>query len=357
MKITVIPATHLTPEHMATWSRLQRADPAVAGPNFRPEFTRAVASVRDDVEVAVLEEGNELVGFFPFQRGLFNVGKPVAGPLSNFHGIIIRKDVTLSATELIRGCRLTAWDFSHLVASQPAFQPHHETVTNSLYMDLSSGFEAYQSACFTEKSKTLQTMFSKFRKIRREFAAPRFEAHTSDKSVLDTLIDWKMQQYQATKVTNVFSFPWTVELLKRVLDERTEAFGGMLSAVYLDDRLAAIMLWLRADGILQGWFSAYNRAFYKYAPGMFLWMEIAKVAPSLGITRIDLGKGTEPYKARFMSGSIPVAEGRVECRPVSRVIRKVWRGTYRWTRSSPLRVPARAAARITRPFRYWLTFR
>jgi CelD/BcsL family acetyltransferase involved in cellulose biosynthesis len=65
MKIDIIPATEFSRDHIAAWRALQQADPALDSPLFHPEFTRAVAAVRDDVEVAVLEEAGEFVGFFP----------------------------------------------------------------------------------------------------------------------------------------------------------------------------------------------------------------------------------------------------------------------------------------------------
>ena len=79
MNIRLIPAEQLTPEHVAAWADIQRAEAALDSPYFRPEFTQAVAAVRGDVEVGVLEEGGEPVGFFPFQRGRGNVARPVGG--------------------------------------------------------------------------------------------------------------------------------------------------------------------------------------------------------------------------------------------------------------------------------------
>src|SRR5262245_50996752 len=121
MKITSIPARELTASERSRWLALQSADPVLDSPLFRPEFTEAVAEVRDDVEVALLEEGNDLVGFFPFQRGKRNVGRPVGGRLSDFQGIILAPDCRVEATELLRGCRLSAWHFDHWISSQRTF--------------------------------------------------------------------------------------------------------------------------------------------------------------------------------------------------------------------------------------------
>ena len=76
----------LTPEELGAWRTMQ-AD-AAHSPFFRPEFTQAVAAVRDDVEVAVLDIQQQPVGFFPYQRSRRNVARPVAGRMSDFQAMI-----------------------------------------------------------------------------------------------------------------------------------------------------------------------------------------------------------------------------------------------------------------------------
>ena len=83
---------------MDAWSQIQRDNEELASPYFRPEFTQAVASVRGDVEVAVLEDHGEIVGFFPYQRGRGGVARPVGGRLSDFQGVVARKGVALDAS-------------------------------------------------------------------------------------------------------------------------------------------------------------------------------------------------------------------------------------------------------------------
>ncbi len=68
MDVTVIPGRDLDAELVRAWTELQVANPDLASPYFAPEFTQAVAAVRDDVEVAVVEERGQIVAFFPFHR-------------------------------------------------------------------------------------------------------------------------------------------------------------------------------------------------------------------------------------------------------------------------------------------------
>src|SRR4029077_9892089 len=100
--IRVIPAPALAPLDLAAWTAIQEADPSLASPYFRPEFTTAVAAVRHDVRVAVIERGGVPAGFFSYQRGWLDIGTPVGGPLSDYQGMIAKGDLVWNAERLIR---------------------------------------------------------------------------------------------------------------------------------------------------------------------------------------------------------------------------------------------------------------
>lgn len=356
MDVQLVRPAELTTEQLSIWSQLQRADKAVDSPYFRPEFTLAVSSVRTDVEVAVLHEGREIVGFFPFQRNRFNVGKPVGGRLSDFQGAIGRQDLVWNVDELMRGCRLNAWDFDHLITSQAAFTPHHWLTDESPYLDLSNGFDTYLAEVH-RSSKQVRDAQRKSRKVEREIGQLRLEFNTSCDAVFQTLMKLKSEQYQRTRLLDIFQVSWIVQLLERIRTEQSEDFSGVLSALYIDDQLIAAHFGMRSGNVLHYWFPVYDPVMQKYSPGLLLLMELARSAAAEGIERIDLGRGSEHFKRSFQSGAIPVAEGSVECRPVSRAIRHNWRRTYEWMKSSSLREQIEFPLRVTRPMRQWLTFR
>jgi CelD/BcsL family acetyltransferase involved in cellulose biosynthesis len=348
MNIHLISAAELTPEHIAAWDAIVRSDTTLDSPYFRPEFTQAVAAVRGDVEIGVLEQGGELVGFFPFQRGRKNVGLPVGGRMSDFQGVVARKDAAWQPRQLLRGCRLSAWHFDHLLAKQKPFQPYHWTVAPSPYIDLSRGWEGYRADQLALHREYFKRAIRKHRSAQREAGPLRFETHTDSPDVFQMLVKWKMEQYCRTKVTNVLAFDWTVALLERILAAKGEAFSSMMSALYMGNVLTAVLLSMRSYGVVHGWFSAYRPNFAPLSPGLVLWLEVVRAYPALGIRRIDLGKGPEEYKTHLMSGAIDVAEGSVDRRPVTRLVRRNWRRAYDWARRSPLRRPLLAPGRILR---------
>ena len=156
MNIRTITVESLTSEEIAAWSAIQRSVPMLSSPYFRPEFTQAVAAVRDDVEVAVLENSGRPVGFFPFQRTPWNAGRPIAGRLSDYHALIAPAEVECDPVTLIRACGLSSWHFGHLVEVHKSFEPFAWSRAESPYIDLSDGFDAYlKQRGGTRKAATL----------------------------------------------------------------------------------------------------------------------------------------------------------------------------------------------------------
>jgi len=349
MKITILPFHDLNSRQIEAWSHFQSSDPALDSPFFRPEFTASVAAVRPDVQVAVLEDEGEPAAFLPFQRTGWNVGKPVGGGMSDFQGIISRPGLAWSPDLLIRGCRLSAWDFDHLLDSQQSFRPYHCQTAPSPYMDLSGGFESYRA---TAHEQTISQVLHKGRKLEREVGPLRLVANTTDPAVFDALIAWKMEQYRRTHAVNIFDRDWTVALLREIWRRQQPEFSGMLSALYAGDQLAAVHFGMRSGPVLHCWFPAYNQELQNYSPGLVFWMELARAAEELGIRRIDLGRGAGQYKSSLMSGATQVAEGFVACDSAFRIWRQGSRQAREWVRATPLRAPAR----LLRRFHTWLTF-
>jgi len=348
VNIEVLPAAKLTAEHFAAWLDILRVEPSLDSPYFRPEFTQAVAAVRDDVQVALIEDGGELVGFFPFQRSRGNVALPIGGKLSDFQGAIVRKGASWDARQLLRGCGLAAWHFDHLLAAQEPFRPYHWTCDGSPYIDLSNGWDDYHARLMTEHANWCKRNLRRLGRARREAGPIRVEIHTNDRRVFQKMLQWKVDQYKRTRVPNVLAYPWSVALLERVLAERGEGFSGEMSALYFSGILSAVLLSMRSHGVLHAWFSAYDPSIGQLSPGLVLWFELLKALPALGVRRVDLGRGREDYKQRLMSGATAVAEGSVDLRPLTSAFRRNWRRAYDWARRSPLRRPLLAPAKMVR---------
>jgi len=348
-----IPASELTAEHIQAWSRLQRADPRFDSPYFRPEFTLAVASVRSTSEVIVLEQDDQPMGFLPYDRSPRNVARPVAPDMTDFQGVIVRHDFGWDAEAMLRGCGLAALYFDHLIATQEELRPYHWLEEPSPSMDLGGGFEAYLQRRAELGSHRVKTVLRKARKLEREVGPLRLEPLSTDRSILRTLIAWKTAQYYRTKTRNVFAQPWTVALLERLLEERSEALTGMLSVLYAGDSVASIHMGMMSHGVLHYWFPAYNVQLHRYSPGLIQLIRTAQEAEALGIRRIDLGRGPEAYKESLMTGATNVAEAAVDLRPLVRPARRFWFRTKNYVRHSRWQTPARLVVRNLRALARW----
>jgi CelD/BcsL family acetyltransferase involved in cellulose biosynthesis len=348
MRIEVFPAASVPADLVEAWSSLQLADPALESPFLRPEFCALVASVRPDVFVAVLEDDLGIAGFFPFQRDSLRVGWPVGGMMSNYQAVIARADCVWDPVELVRGCGLVAWEFDHLLGGQLPFAPFYRSLAGSPYMDLSAGFEAYAAARRAAGSEQIKKALSLARKLERERGPVRLEAHTPDLGVVATLLGWKDEHHRRTKRENVLRLPWIASLLERLAGYTSPDFAGVVSALYVGDRLAAAHLGLRSRTAWHYYVTSYDRELAAYSPGLIMLVAMARAAPELGLRLIDLGKGQSLYKDRLASGATPIAEGTVDVPSLQNRVRHLRLAGREALRRSPLASPLRAAARYVR---------
>ena len=351
MKITLVHPRDLTPDLISDWRSIQRADQSLWSPYFCPEFTQAVAAVRDDVYVAILEDAGCVGGFFPFQRGRFGIGCPVGGALSDFHGLVATSPGCWKLAYLLRSCRLTSFEYHHLVAAQTLFQPYNTSIVDSHYIDLADGFEGYVAYLRATGSHLIKDVGVKRRKLTREYGDVRFVPHVSDPAVLRELLTWKSAQYRRSGLVDVFSFAWTRALLERIHGMQAPQFAAMLSGLYAGDRLIAVHMGMRSEWVWNWWFPRHRDEFNHYSPGILLRVCAAEAADQYNIRRIDLGPGGDAtYKPRLRSGAIPVATGSVELPSLTTVVRGIRRKTEAWVRRSPLlplaRIPGRLIVRL-----------
>ena len=348
MKVTVIRPSELDKSLLPRWNEIVSANAAFASPYFAPEYTQAVAEVRDDVYVGILQEGQDVVGFFPFQRGRGRVGRPVGGPFTDCQGVIVTPETEWSADTLIRDCGLSMWQFDHVLASQRQFRPWQQVLTCSPVLDLADGFEAYANTLRGAGSKQLQRLGQKQRRFEREVGPLRFEMQMLEKGVLHQLLEWKSQQYLESNLVDAFRFPWTRSLLERILDMQTSTFAGILSALYVNDRLCAIHMGMRSRTVWHYWFAAYANEFARHSPGLLLLVEMARSAELMGLKTIDMGKGPEEYKDLFATSAVLLMEGSLELPSLARTLRGARQNAESWIRRSPIFPIMRAPGRMVR---------
>lgn len=337
MKITVIAPPELDPSLQARWRSLQEAQPLLASPYFTPDFTLAVGAVRNDVRVAVIEDAGHVAGFFPFQQQ-WGGGLPVAGRLSDHHGVIADPAFRWDWHELLRTCRLGYWQFDHLPAPQrPGDVQVHLAMSPGL--DLSRGFEAYRAARMAAGGRRMGELPRKGRKLEREVGPVRFEAHSRDSSALARVIQLKSEQCRRTGALDCFAPTWARELVERIAATDLPHFGGRLSTLHAGDTLVAAHFGMRSSRVWHWWFPVYSRDHGAYSPGAQLLMSLAEKAAAEGHALLDLGKGDEAYKDSFADTGTALAAGIVSRHSPITYLRAARKSTGRWLRASPIARP------------------
>jgi CelD/BcsL family acetyltransferase involved in cellulose biosynthesis len=308
VRFEVVPAASLGATELARWSDLQRARRTYRSPFFRPEFTTAVARVHE-VRVAVIQDADEIVGFFPFEVAGRRAGRPLGWPRPDYHGPILDERAELDPRDLVRACGLATWTFDHLPAALAEFAPYSFGRGSSPCLDLGDGLESYLAA--RRARSDVRDTLRKARKLEREMGPLHFVPESDQADLFDRLLEWKRLQYAEAGVRDVLADAASRRLLEEVVATREPELTGTLSVLYAGEEVAALLLGVRSETVWHSWFPVFNRNLARYSPGLVLLLELARAAESLGIREIDLGKGDARYKTAFATDVVPLLEGCV----------------------------------------------
>ena len=348
VSMDVIGAEDLDQHLLQAWQDIQLASPELQHPMASAEFMLSVARHRTDVRFGVIRSRGKAIGFFPFQRQLNGIGHPVGFRLNDYQVGIFAPDASIDSAWMLKSCGLSSWHFDHLVSSQHCFASGHFLLEDSPYIDLSQGLDAYV-ASISDRARWKSNIRNQER-MARDVGPVRFEFHSADGAAFRSLLDWKTAQIQRDGRRCVFEWPWVIKTLEDLRTTANPHCSGVLSVLYAGDRLAAVHFGLRSQEILHWWITTYNQEFRSYSPGALLLARVIEEAARLGIRRIDLGKGAEPYKEKLQSGATQLATGVVCSAAWRRLFHQTSRALQESVRSSALAGPAKSVA-------YWLEAR
>ncbi|MEU5884626.1 GNAT family N-acetyltransferase [Spirillospora sp. NPDC047279] len=312
MHVSVIRPGELGAAELTAWQKMQVDLPHLANPFLSAGYAVAVGEVVDGARVAVLSDGQDIVGFFPFElHGRVTAGA-IGGWLSLGQGLVHTPGLELDARGLLGSCGLAAWEFGTLVGDQPWFAPYATKHLDSALMDLGGGFDGFTEALRAKGSKVVKQTRYKERKLGRDVGEVSFDFDVRDDAALALVRAWKSDQYRAMGRADRFAKPWVVELVERLHHTHDERFAGSLSMLYADGRPVAGHFGLRSDHTLVTWFPVYDPEFAKYSPGLALHLRMAEEAAALGVQQIDMGPSIGwRYKQELQTRSHVVSEGVV----------------------------------------------
>lgn len=352
MRISVVRPGELGADEIATWHFLQGQTRSVANPFLCPEFAVAVDTFRPDARVAVLADRSTIVGFFPFERRRFGVGAPIGAGLNDCQGVIHAPGAEWDFGELLRACKLTAWQFDHLIEDQWPRDGDTVAPAPSRIIDLTDGFAAYTEKLRIKSPRFRKDLGRKERKLTRDAGELRFVVDSRDKAVLRTLMEWKSAQYHQNGWVDVFDRPWIVDLVDYLFSTHSDRFSGLLSLLYAGETPVAGHFGLWSRHVLAHWFPAYDTQYSRQSPGLIQHLRMVEECASLGIELIDMGTGDERYKQTLRNRDTLVAEGVVTQASLSATAYRVRRAMEGWARHQVRQHPAlfHAADRLLRHY-------
>ncbi|MFI0451652.1 GNAT family N-acetyltransferase [Actinomadura sp. 6N118] len=329
MHVSVIRPRELGDTELTAWRKMQMDLPHLANPFLSAGYSTAVDHVVDGARVAVLSEGSDIVGFFPFEKHGRSTAGAIGGWLSLGQGLVHVPGLDLDARRLLQDCGLAAWEFGTVVGDQPWFAPYVTKRLDSAVMDLSGGFDGFTDDLKAKGSKVVKQTRYKERKLGRDVGEVSFAFDVRDEASLALVRSWKSDQYRAMGRADRFAKPWVTELVERLHNTHDEHFAGSLSMLYADGRPVAGHFGLRSDHTLVTWFPVYDPEFAKYSPGLILHLHMAEEAAARGVQQIDMGPSIGwRYKQELQTRSHEVSEGVVR-RPSAA-------GAVHWLRHEPV---------------------
>ena len=344
----VVDARSLGQAETERWLALRGANPALDSPYFHPGFTRAVAATRAGVRVAIGHDvAGQIVSFLPVQLD-GRTCHPVGFPAADFQGPVCDQDVDVDVLGAIRAFGGSSYQFDHLREGVTGFAPWIHAREQSPFLEVDGGLEGYLSRASRSGKDKISEARRLSKRAEKDHGEMRFVAASDEHELLDSVIEMKRRQYAATDARDYFSDSRHVALLHHLLSDRDPEFGGMLSAVYAGPELLAAHFGLRAGRVLHWWFPVYNPEYSRLSPGWILLRAAIDAADSLGITRIDLGRGIDEYKRRAMTGQQFVLQGAAVPSPLRRQALELQRRALDAIKSSPVAPALRGAVHRAR---------
>ena len=312
MRVTVVRPGDLGTAEAALWRSFQHSTPEGLNPFMSLTYVQAVGRFRANARVAVVEEHGQIAAFLPFELGTHGLGMPIGYPMNNLQGFI-GSGVPVDARRVVKQARLRGWRFDSVPVDQRAFASFHYegTTVPCPVIDLAKGMSHISAR---KKAR---------RALEKQHGTVSLEWNSTQPAQIDRLIEWKSNKYHGTSL--LFSDPTARGIVKELAASDGDDCRGVVSVLLAGEQPAAVHLGLLGPRSLAGWFMSYDPALSRFAPGMMLWLPLAKAAEERGISQIDLGAGQDTYKFELSNDSYIVAGGAVWVSRAEAACRKIFR--------------------------------
>lgn len=303
LQIEVVKADHLTVADRVLWRAMVEANPDLASPYFRWEFTEIAARISPNAAVAIFSRGGRTIGYFPHQRRGSAI-QPLGAPMNDYHGVIAMPGEAPSLATVAALLNAPRLNVSAWVGPSGAGELRETLMT----VTPEEGFDAW----YAERRQTWGKYFKDKERARRsletELGPIRVQRGLTDPALLDQLIQLKRDQYARTGRHDIFACGWTRDLLHALMASEHEDLGASMAALWAGDKLTAIEYSLHAGDRYHFWFPAYQPGLARCSPGILLTMDTMRLGCDAGFRVFDFGFGGEGYKKYFCNATQTVRE-------------------------------------------------
>lgn len=291
------------------WNAFTDSDPALASPYFRVEFAECCEEARSDTRVLVVRERGQITGFLPMQMGKVGYARPIAGPLSDVHGVIAEPGRAVDLRAWLKAGGVPLFEFHSALGLQSCWDGFARVADGSWIIDVSEGYGAFERARSEAEPKAFRNIRSRRRKLEEVEGGFEFRMDDNRPEAFAAMVEWKRQQYRRTDVFDVFSVSWTSDLLAALLRKQSDRFRGLCSTLNIGGRIAAVHVGMASETRCHYWFPAYDPDFNKVSPGLLLLLEKIRLAADIGHNSVELGPGDYDFKRNLGSWQVPLAHG------------------------------------------------
>jgi len=158
--------------------------------------------------------------------------------------------------------------------------------------------------------------------------------------ILAAFLSQKAERFRQMGIADPFGDEGTRAFLRAAAVERLRSGDPAieLSALLVDDRVAAVFAAAVDRERCSGMFQSYDAALSRFSPGELLMLHVIPAQCEAGRTVFDLGVGDDSYKESFCDEVEPLVDAVVPVTPLGRLHARARRasvGLKRWVKQTP----------------------
>ena len=301
--INRIQAAELTAEQRRLWEQICKENSALYSPYFHPDYTQLIADLQDDAFIAIVKDGEETVGFLPFQQRRKNgPARPIGAPMTDYHGLISSSMRNINIEDILKAAHIGRFNMPSQMNIRAAEDAPNAARCAVMRLSEFDTPQAWRDSRDSSYRRHLKSTRRRIKKTESEHGQRSFIWQSRELEHFDLLIKWKKQKFADTKKYDVLSVDWTLALLKTLWERGPDApLRCDLHVMMVDNKPAAMDLGLSDGMTFHSWIVGYDNALHTLSPGMQLLEALIDQTPQVGYENIDLGAGLEGYKKHYAS--------------------------------------------------------